>query len=157
MLKTNRLRRLWLPLLIVLLLVAVTINRLFFSPILSASTPALAPINADVATVTPSPVITWDEFSGHLEAVERVQIRSRVAGEIKAIHFQEGALVNQNDLLVTLDPAPYQAEVAQAQADVAAASSRLTFARQFSARTRQLLPAGAISQNDVDQRNSEER
>ncbi|WPU21943.1 efflux RND transporter periplasmic adaptor subunit [Cedecea neteri] len=157
MLKTNRLGRLWLPLLIVLLLIAATINRLFFSPVVTATPPATATINADVATVTPRPVITWDEFSGHLDAVERVQIRSRVSGEIKAIHFQEGALVKQNDLLITIDPAPYQAAVAQTQADVAAAASRLAFARQFSARTRQLLPSGAISQNDVDQRNSEER
>ena len=43
----------------------------------------------------------WDEFSGRLEAVERVEIRSRVAGAIQAIHFREGALVKQGDLLIT--------------------------------------------------------
>ena len=53
----------------------------------------------------------WDEFSGRLEAVERVDVRSRVAGAVQAVHFREGALVKQGDLLVTIDPAPYAAEV----------------------------------------------
>src|SRR5256884_3491956 len=52
-----------------------------------------------------------------LEAVERVDIRSRVAGAVQAVHFREGALVKQGDLLITIDPAPYAAEVERAEAD----------------------------------------
>src|SRR3954451_9435234 len=73
-------------------------------------------------------VTTWDEFSGRLEAVERVDVRSRVAGAVKSVHFVEGALVSSGDLLVTIDPAPYAAEVERAQAQVAAARARLDYA-----------------------------
>ncbi len=48
----------------------------------------------------------WDEFSGRLVAVERVELRPRVGGAVKAVHFREGALVKQGDLLVTIDPSP---------------------------------------------------
>ena len=58
-----------------------------------------------VATVVESDVALWDEFSGRLEAVERVDVRSRVAGAIQSVHFTEGALVSRGDLLVTIDPA----------------------------------------------------
>jgi multidrug efflux system membrane fusion protein len=78
-----------------------------------------------VAAVEPTQVTPWDEFSGRLEAVERVDVRSRVAGAVQAIHFREGALVNSGDLLVTIDPAPYAAEVERASAQVLAAQARL--------------------------------
>ena len=68
-------------------------------------------VTVSVATVEPHEVDTWDEFSGRLEAVERVDVRPRVAGADSAIHFREGALVKAGDLLVTIDPAPYAAEV----------------------------------------------
>ena len=74
-----------------------------------------------VALVEQRDVALWDEFSGRLEAVERVEVRSRVAGAVQAVHFREGALVKQGDLLVTIDPAPYAAEVERAEAQVAAA------------------------------------
>src|SRR6185503_16669458 len=76
--------------------------------------PAATPVS--VAIVESVDIATWDEFSGRLEAVERVDVRSRVAGAVQSVHFHEGALVNAGDLLVTIDPAPYAAEVERAQA-----------------------------------------
>ena len=64
-----------------------------------------------VALIEPKQTVLWDEFSGRLEAVERVEVRSRVAGAVQSVHFREGALVKAGDLLVTIDPAPYAAEV----------------------------------------------
>ena len=55
-----------------------------------------------VAVIDQQEVLTWDEFSGRLEAVERVDVRSRVAGQVKAVHFTEGALVRRGDLLVMI-------------------------------------------------------
>src|SRR6185503_11566046 len=72
----------------------------------------------DVASVVQADVETWDEFSGRLEAVERVEVRSRVSGAIQSVHFVEGALVRRGDLLVTIDPAPFQAEVDRASAQL---------------------------------------
>src|SRR4030095_14168427 len=79
-----------------------------------------------VAVVEQHEVTTWDEFSGRLEAIERVDVRSRVAGQVKSVHFTEGALVKQGDLLVRIDPDPYAAEVDRAQAQVVAAQARLS-------------------------------
>ena len=64
--------------------------------------PPATPVS--VAVVEQRDVAMWDEFSGRLEAVERVEVRSRVAGAVQAVHFREGALVKQGDLLVTIDP-----------------------------------------------------
>ena len=86
--------------------------------------PQATPVS--VATVVQSDVSAWDEFSGRLEAVERVDVRSRVAGTIQAVHFREGALVKKGDLLLTIDPAPYAADVERADAQVAAAQARVT-------------------------------
>src|SRR5690349_10421641 len=82
-----------------------------------------------VAIVEEKPVTLWDEFSGRLEAVDSVDIRSRVAGEIQSVHFREGALVKKGDLLITIDPAPYAAEVARTEALVSAGESRVALAK----------------------------
>jgi multidrug efflux system membrane fusion protein len=105
-----------------------------------------------VASVVESQVSTWDEFSGRLEAVERVDVRSRVAGAVQAIHFHEGALVNAGDLLITIDPAPYAAEVERAQAQVFAAQARLDNARSELDRSQRLWDEAAIARRELDER-----
>ena len=70
----------------------------------AATAPQALPV--PVAVIDQQEVLTWDEFSGRREAVERVDVRSRVAGQVKSVHFTEGALVKANDLLVTIDPDP---------------------------------------------------
>jgi multidrug efflux system membrane fusion protein len=115
-----------------------------------AAQPAAVPVS--VAVVTPRETAPWDEFSGRLEAVERVEIRSRVAGAIQEIHFREGALVNQGDLLVLIDPALYAADVARAEGQVAAARSRVVLTKSDFERGQQLSGSNTISQRDVDGR-----
>ena len=119
-----------------------------------ASAPAAAPppTPVSVATVAEREVTAWDEFSGRLEAVERVDIRSRVAGAVQAVHFREGAIVARGDLLVTIDPAPYAAEVERAEAQVGAAQARLAHASNEQARARRLWEESAIAQREVDER-----
>jgi membrane fusion protein, multidrug efflux system len=114
--------------------------------------PAAVPVS--VAVVEQRDVALWDEFSGRLEAVERVEVRSRVAGAIKAVHFREGALVKEGDQLITIDPEPYAAEVDRTKAQVLAAEARLTLAQKDQDRARRLQQAnsGAISESNVDQR-----
>jgi multidrug efflux system membrane fusion protein len=118
----------------------------------SQAEPAAVPVS--VAVVEQRDVALWDEFSGRLEAVERVEVRSRVAGAIKAVHFREGALVKEGDQLITIDPEPYAAEVDRAKAQVLAAEARLTLAQKEQDRARRLQQAnsGAISESNVDQR-----
>ncbi|MDA7417351.1 efflux RND transporter periplasmic adaptor subunit [Xenophilus arseniciresistens] len=115
--------------------------------------PAQAPATpVSVAVVQETAINAWDEFSGRLEAVERVDIRSRVAGAVQAVHFREGALVKQGDLLLTIDPAPYRAEVERAQAQVASAQARATYTRSEQARARRLYDEQAIAQRELDER-----
>jgi len=118
----------------------------------SQSQPAAIPVS--VAVVEQRDVTLWDEFSGRLEAVERVEVRPRVAGAIKAVHFREGALVKEGDLLITIDPDPYAAEVERAKAQVLAAEARLAYTEKEQERARRLQQAnsGAISESNVDQR-----
>jgi multidrug efflux system membrane fusion protein len=117
----------------------------------AAAKPAPA-LPVSVSLVEQRDVALWDEFSGRLEAVERVEVRSRAAGAVKAVHFREGALVKQNDLLITIDPDPYAAEVARAEAQVAAAQARVLLTKNEMDRGRQLSGTQIISQRDLDQR-----
>jgi multidrug efflux system membrane fusion protein len=123
------------------------------STVAVAAAPVQAPaIPVTVAMVEARDVTTWEEFSGRLEAVDRVEIRSRVDGAIQSVNFREGALVKAGDLLFTIDPAPYQAAVAQAQGQVASARAKLDLARLQLDRARKLSESKAISQSDMDQR-----
>lgn len=115
----------------------------------SAEPPA-TPVS--VATVVQSEVAGWEEFSGRLEAVERVDIRSRVAGTIQAVHFRESALVKKGELLLTIDPAPYAAEVERAEAQVAAAQARVAQAKGEHERSQRLWNEQAISKREFDER-----
>jgi multidrug efflux system membrane fusion protein len=105
-----------------------------------------------VAVVQPKLVTQWSEFSGRLEAVDAVEVRSRVAGAIQSVAFKEGAIVKQGDLLVKIDPAPYEAEVARAKAQVASAESKLAYAKSELQRGKQLVTSRFASQSDYDQR-----
>ncbi len=118
----------------------------------TASQAAPPAIPVTVAAVEPRDVTAWQEFSGRLEAIDRVEIRPRVAGAIQSVHFREGALIKQGDLLVTIDPAPYEAAVAQAQAEVGAAKAKLDLAKVEVDRGQKLSDSRTISQSDMDTR-----
>jgi len=116
-----------------------------------ANTPPPAP-TIEVAAAVGKTITEWDEFSGRLEAVDRVEIRPRVSGTIDAVHFREGAMVKKGDLLFTIDPRPYAAEVARAEADLAAAQVRAAHAKTEETRAQRLLDDNAISKREFDER-----
>ncbi|MBB4008513.1 efflux RND transporter periplasmic adaptor subunit [Allorhizobium taibaishanense] len=119
----------------------------------AASSPAQAPaVPVTVATVKSQNFTRWEQFSGRLEAVERVQVRPRVGGAIQSVHFREGSLVKAGDLLFTIDPAPYQAAVDQAEGQLASAEAKLDLARIELDRGLKLSGNSTISQSDMDQR-----
>lgn len=62
-----------------------------------------------VAEVALQAIRPWDEFNGRIEAVESVQLRSRVSGYIERIAFAEGQEVKKGQLLFVIDPRPYRA------------------------------------------------
>jgi len=77
-----------------------------------------------VAPVAQRQVQEFDDFTGRLEAPESVDVRSRVMGYIKAVHFRDGQEVKEGDLLFTIDPDPYLAELARARAQLASAQTQ---------------------------------
>ena len=123
------------------------------APAASAAAPAAVPVS--VSVVEQRDTAIWNDFSGRVEAVGRVEVRPRAAGAIVAAHFREGAVVKQGDLLFTIDPAPYAAEVQRADAQVAAATARLALAVKEQQRAQQLVGSGFTPQRDVDQRVNE--
>jgi multidrug efflux system membrane fusion protein len=110
-----------------------------------------------VAPAVQRPVAATEEFSGRLEATEYVEIRPRVGGTIDKVHFIDGALVKKGDLLFTIDPRPFEAEVARAQSQVNSVKARAELAQSELARAQKLLDSKAISRQEVDQLSSGSR
>jgi membrane fusion protein, multidrug efflux system len=116
----------------------------------AAATPAAPSVS--VATVAARNVTLFDEFSGRVEAVERVEIRPRVTGTVDRVHFAEGQIVKRGDALFTIDPRPFEAEVQRARANLQAELARGELARTQYERARRLLDERAISQREFDER-----
>src|SRR5688500_15311687 len=70
------------------------------NPPAAAQAPQAIPVS--VAVVESRDTMIWEEFSGRLEAIDRVEIRPRVSGMVQSVHFREGELVKQGDLLISL-------------------------------------------------------
>jgi membrane fusion protein, multidrug efflux system len=120
----------------------------------SAAAPTEQAVPVTVATVEPRAATVWDEFSGRLEAVDRLDVHARVAGAIQAIHFTEGDLVAAGDLLVTIDPAPYAAEVQRLEAQVAGAEARLALTASDLERGQRLWDQRIVTARDLDTRSN---
>lgn len=114
-----------------------------------SAAPAAPPVSA--AVVLEKPVAETQEFSGRLEAVERVEIRSRVSGFITAVNFKPGSEVKKGDVLFVVDPRPYQAEATRAAAAAASARAKLELARRELARAESLLADKAIAKREFDE------
>jgi RND family efflux transporter MFP subunit len=108
---------------------------------------------AVAATAAPAPSVVvskplvkriteWDEYTGQFTAVDSVELRARVSGYLQAIHFEDGQIVHEGDLLFEIDPRPFQIALASAQAQLeqARAASDLAIA--------QVKRAEALRKND---------
>lgn len=111
----------------------------------------------DVAEVVSRNIVDWQNYSGKLEAVDRVEIRPLVGGTLTAVHFKDGSLVKKGDLLFTIDPRPYAAEVARVQAQLAAAEARAAYTSSDVARGERLLGENAIARRDFEEKQNAAR
>jgi RND family efflux transporter MFP subunit len=114
------------------------------------------PPGVTVAEVPERNITEWDEFTGRLEAVDAVEIRPRVSGYIRRIAFNEGNGVKKGQLLFEIDPRPYQAELAQAEAELERARSAASLAVSEVERAGRLVKVQAISREEYDTRTSAE-
>ena len=123
-----------------------------------AGQPSPAPaIQVDVATIRYQAITDWHEYSGRLEAVDRVEIRPLVSGTLTQVHFKDGALVRRGDPLFTIDPRPYQAAVDEAQAQLTAATAKAAYTGADLARGQRLLAGNAIARRDFEEKRNAAR
>jgi len=107
-----------------------------------------------IVTVEPVQVNIWKNFSGHVVAVDRSDIRPQVSGRITDILFEDGQYVKKGDVLLVIDPRPYQATLEQAEAELASARTQANLAEKEYLRAKSLIGTDAISQSLYDQRSN---
>jgi multidrug efflux system membrane fusion protein len=116
----------------------------------SAAAAGGPPVSA--AVVVEKQIAETQEFSGRLEAIDRVEIRPRVSGFITAVNFKPGAEVKKGDVLFVIDQRPYQAEYDRAEAAGKSARAKADLAKIELARAERLLGDKAIAQREYDER-----
>lgn len=120
----------------------------------AAVAPATGAMPVKVIVAEEKPVRLWNDFSGRLAAVDRVELRPQVSGEITEIRFEDGQMVAKGDVLFVIDPRPYKARVEQAEADLQAAKNQLSLAQKDLTRASELVKTSAISERIFDERES---
>jgi RND family efflux transporter MFP subunit len=101
-------------------------------------------------------VVDWDDYVGRFEAIQDVDVRPRVTGQIVRIGFRDGFEVSKGQFLFEIDPRPFAAALAQARADEARAAATLANSRAEFARARALLRSGFVSREQYDQKQAAE-
>ena len=107
------------------------------------------PVTAEAAATMALPVSL--KATGYVESVATVQIRSQVSGVLKTVHFEEGATVKKGELLFTIDPRPFEAMVAKADAAIAKDKAELDNAQREHERYTQAAKKGFVSIEQADQ------
>src|SRR5579859_6260654 len=123
-------------------------------PAALAQTPP-APPAVTVSTPLQKEIVEWQEFTGQFAAVDYVEVRARVSGYLTEIHFTDGQMVKQGDLLFVIDPRPYEATLAAAQAQLGQANAQLDLAQRQLERSSELKNKGFEPVSNYDQRVSE--
>jgi RND family efflux transporter MFP subunit len=122
-----------------------------------AAPPPPPPPQVTVSQPVLREVVEWDVYTGRLEAVESVEVRSRVSGYLQSVHFTDGATVRKGALLFVIDPRPYQAELSRAKAALEQAIAQYERTQKDFARVQQLVKSRAVSQEEVDTRAADRR
>jgi multidrug efflux pump subunit AcrA (membrane-fusion protein) len=111
------------------------------------------PPKVTVAKPVKRTIVDQDEYVGRFVAVDSVEVRARVSGYLDKVHFQDGQIVKQGDLLFTIDKRPFQNTLDQARANLETAKSNVAFTEADIKRGQQLLRDRTISEQVFDQRN----
>jgi membrane fusion protein, multidrug efflux system len=110
------------------------------------------PPKVTVATPVQRTIVDHDEYVGRFVAVDSLEVRARVSGYLDQVHFQDGQIVRQGDLLFTIDKRPFQHTLDQARANLDLAKSNLTYTEADVTRGRQLARDRTISEQVFEQR-----
>ena len=105
-----------------------------------------------IAKAAKRTVTDFDEYVGRFAAINSVEVRARVSGYLEGVHFKDGQIVKQGDLLFTIDKRPFQNTLEQARANLAQAKSNLTFTEADYTRGQQLVRDKTITDQTFEQR-----
>lgn len=119
-----------------------------------AASQAQAP-SVTVATPVVREVVEDDEFIGRFDAVDQVDVRARVGGYLEDIHFADGQMVSEGDLLFTIDQRIFRLSLEQAQSQEAVSRTQFDFAQAQLERAQELAQRGNISAAVLDERRQE--
>ncbi|MGA0601915.1 efflux RND transporter periplasmic adaptor subunit [Caulobacter sp. KR2-114] len=118
---------------------------------------AQPPAVVAVSTVELRSLPQWDDFTGRLEAIDTVELKPRVSGQLVAAPFAEGARVRKGQVLFQIDPRPFQAEVDRLAAEAKRARARAELAIADDGRAQRLLAQNAIAKEEAERLSSEAR
>jgi multidrug efflux system membrane fusion protein len=123
----------------------------------TAATMQQVVVPVTVQTLNPQKLRVWSEFSGRLNAVDYAEIRPEVSGRIIEVRFKDGQTVHAGDVLYVIDPRPFEAAHAKAEADLASARNNADYAQVELARAETLVKTQAIAQRIYDQDANQKR
>jgi RND family efflux transporter MFP subunit len=129
-----------------------------FTPVSGSAqtaSPPPPPPPVSVAKPVVRDVVDNDEFIGRFEPVDQVSVRSRVGGYLQEVHFKDGAVVKQGDLLFVIDQRPYITALNEAKATLEVANSSQTYAEAQFNRAQALSSNGSQSVSTLDDRRRE--
>lgn len=118
---------------------------------------AQPPAAVAVSTVEFRSLPQWDDFTGRLEAIDTVELKPRVSGQIVGAPFAEGARVHKGQVLFQIDPRPFQAEVDRLAAESLRAKARAELAVADDGRAQRLLAQNAIAKEEAERLSAEAR
>jgi len=115
-----------------------------------AAPPTLPATRVTVAQVIQKTMPVEVTGVGNVEAISTISIRAQVAGDVQNIHFKEGDFVKKGQILLTIDPRPYEAALAQAKAALARDKATGKYNRAQAQRYKTLFDQGVIPAEQVD-------
>jgi RND family efflux transporter MFP subunit len=119
--------------------------------------PAQPPQQVSVATPLARNVVDWDEYVGHFEAPQSVELRARVTGQVTQVLFRDGQAVRKGEPLFRIDPRPYKAALDQARAAVESAGAARRNAIAIAARSASLEAVHAVSKEMLETNQTQAR
>ena len=110
----------------------------------------MPPAEVGVVTVQPKALLASFDYTGQTAGSREVEVRARVTGILLKRNFLEGGPVKQGQSLYSIDPLPFQAAFARAEAEAAGAAARLDQAKRNAVRLKPLVAEKAVSQKEYD-------
>ncbi|MEJ2683763.1 MAG: efflux RND transporter periplasmic adaptor subunit [Candidatus Sulfobium sp.] len=113
--------------------------------------PRRPPAPVTVAKVLRKTVPVRINAIGNVEAYSTINVKSQIGGQLVKVHFREGQDVKKGDLLFTIDPRPYEAQVKQAEAALAKDTAQMEYAHEEARRYEELVKKGYAAKDQYDQ------